>query len=107
MRTIPGSVEEMLVEAIRSYGPLETSPIIQRRVYARVLDVALGRRRKLPKRSRVRARVGLSLLVLTGVAATSMAGLHWIERPRALADQSPARVRPDSAHPPLWTLLGD
>jgi hypothetical protein len=99
MRPVPGSVEEMLVEAIKAYSRLETSPIVQRRVYARVLDVALGRGRKHAKRSRVRPRIGLSILVLAGVAAASTIGLHWIESPRVVVDESPARVSVASGHP--------
>jgi hypothetical protein len=106
MRTVPGSVEEMLVEAIKACGPLVTSPIIQRRVYARVLDVALGRR-KVPRRSRVRQRVGLSLLVLAGIAAGSAIGLHWVERPRVVAAESPGRVSPERSHRLLPAFLRD
>lgn len=107
MRTVPGSVEEMLVEAIKSCIPLETSPIIQRRVYAKVLDLALGRRRKVPRRPRVRQKVGLSLLILAGVAAGSTLGLHWIERPRVVVDESPARVSFEQPRGLLSALLRD
>jgi hypothetical protein len=107
MRTVPGSVEEMLVEAIKSCSPLETSPIIQRRVYAKVLDVALGRRRKVPRRPRVRQRIGLSLLVLAGVAAGSTIGLRWSERPRIVVSESPPRVNPEQPRGLPSALLRD
>jgi hypothetical protein len=107
MRPVPGSVEEMLVEAIKAYSQLETSPIIQRRVYARVLDIVLGRRRKHAKRSRVRPRIRLSILVLAGVAAGTTIGLHSIEKPRVEFDESPARVSVVSGHPLTRGLFRD
>jgi hypothetical protein len=106
MRPVPGSVEEMLVEAIKAYSHLETSPIIQRRVYARVLDIALGRR-KHAKRSRVRPRIGLSILVLAGAAAGATIGLHSIEKPHVPFDESPTRVSVVSGHPLTRSLFRD
>lgn len=105
MRTVPGSVEGILVELIKACRPLEASPITQRRVYAQVLDVAFGRRRKVLKRSRVRPRIGLSLLLLAGVAAASTVGAHWIERVSVAIDDPPVRVNPEQPHKLLHALL--
>jgi hypothetical protein len=108
-RPVPGTAEEVLVETVRACGRLDTSPGIKRRVYARVLDVALGRRPRVSCRSRAdaRHRTRIVVLLLAGVAAASTAGLHWIVRPRAIAEDSPPRVSLGLGHPPTRARVRD
>jgi hypothetical protein len=105
-RPIPGSAEEMLVEMIKACGRLETSPTLQRRVYARVLNVVLGRHPKVRKRSRLRPRIGLGVILFAWVAASALC-LHWLGGSRAALDESPARVSLRAGHPLRRTFLGD
>jgi hypothetical protein len=59
-RPTPGTAEEILVGLIRACGPHEASPTVRRRIYARVLDVVLGRRPNSSNRSRLRPKIGTS-----------------------------------------------
>jgi hypothetical protein len=67
-RPVPGSVEEMLVESVRACRRLDTSQIGKRRVYAQVVDAALGRGRRASARSRAHPKLWIGLVLVGGVA---------------------------------------
>ena len=75
----PGSLEAILVEAVKAQGRVETSPVSQRRIFERVLARALEQRsvRRLHRRVLLRSLVAGGLLSVAGATVASTLSRHW------------------------------
>ena len=96
-KPIPGSLEAILVEAVKAQERVETSPVSQRRVFERVLARALEQRsvRRLRRRLLVRSLVVGGLLSVAGATVASMLSRRWTTKGAATFDDH-AVVQPDA-----------